>query len=49
MKKKASEMSMYEMVMAGLENSIAHFQGKKSLVTKRVTVPPRPKHTKKAE
>lgn len=43
MKKKASEMSVYEMVMAGLEDSIAYSKGEKmSLVTTRVPAPPPP-------
>lgn len=41
MKKKASDMSVYEMVMAGLKDSIAYSKGEKmSLVTTRVPAPP---------
>ncbi|MCC6489679.1 MAG: helix-turn-helix domain-containing protein [Candidatus Hydrogenedentes bacterium] len=47
MKKKASEMSVFEMVMAGLEDSIAFSNGKKlSLVTVRVPAPPPPMDAK---
>lgn len=43
MKKKASDMNVFEMVMAGLEDSIAYSKGKKkSLVTTRVPAPPPP-------
>lgn len=48
MKKKASGMSVYEMVMAGLEDSIAYSKGEKmSLVTTRVPAPPPPMDAKK--
>jgi putative transcriptional regulator len=48
MKKKASEMSVYEMVMAGLGDSIAYSKGEKlSLVTARVPAPPPPMDAKK--
>lgn len=42
MKKTASEMSVYDMVMAGLEDSIAFSKGTKPLVTTRVPAPPPP-------
>lgn len=43
MKKKAAEMTVFEMTMAGLEDSIAYSEGKKkSLITTRVPAPPPP-------
>ena len=43
MKKKAPDMSVFDMVMAGLENSIAFSKGEKmSLVTVQVPAPPPP-------
>ena len=43
MKKKACEMSIYEMIMAGLEDSIAYSRGEKmSLVTTQVPTPTPP-------
>ena len=43
MKKKPSQMSLYEMVTAGLEDSIAYSKGEKlSLVTTRLPSPPPP-------
>jgi len=48
MKKKASEMSVFEMVMAGLHDSIAYSKGEKlSLVTTRVPAPPPPMNARK--
>lgn len=48
MKKKASDMNVFEMVMAGLEDSIAYSKGKKmSLVTTRVPAPPPPMDARK--
>lgn len=48
MKKKASEMSVFEMTMAGLEDSIAYSRGEKmSLVTTRIPAPPPPMDAKK--
>lgn len=41
MKKKASEMSVFDMVMEGLEDSVAYSNGEKtSLVTTRLPAPP---------
>ena len=43
MRKKASDMSIFEMVKTGLEDSIAYSRGEKmSLVTARVPAPPPP-------
>ncbi len=39
MEKKASEMSVFEMIVAGLEDSIAFSKGEKILVTTPVDVP----------
>ena len=39
MEKKAADMSVFEMVVAGLEDSIAFSQGEKDLVTTLVDVP----------
>ena len=48
MKKKASEMGVFEMVMAGLKDSIAYSKGEKmSLVTTRVPAPPPPMDAQK--
>jgi len=48
MKKKASEMSVFEMTKAGLRDSIAFSKGKKmSLETTRVPAPPPPMDAKK--
>ena len=49
MKKKASVVSVCEMVMAGLNDSIAYSKAKKSsLVTTRIPVSSHPKGAKKA-
>lgn len=43
MKKKASDMSVFDMVMSGLEDSIAFSKGEKmSLVTVQLPAPPPP-------
>jgi putative transcriptional regulator len=43
MKKKAAEMTVFEMTMAGLEDSIAYSGGEnRSLVTNRIPAPPPP-------
>ncbi len=48
MRKKASEMCVFEMVEAGLEDSIAYSRGeKKSLVTTRLPTPPPPMDARK--
>lgn len=48
MRKKAATMSVFEMVMAGLEDSIAYSKGeKKSLVTTHIPAPPPPMDAKK--
>ena len=48
MKKKAVDMSVFDMVMAGLEDSIAYSKGeKRSLVTTRLPAPPPPMDAKK--
>lgn len=48
MKKKASDMTVFEMVMAGLEDSIAYSKGEKmSLLTTRVPAPPPPMDARK--
>ena len=48
MKRKASHMTVFEMVMAGLEDSIAYSKGEKmSLLTTRVPAPPPPMDARK--
>lgn len=48
MRKKASDMSIFEMVKTGLEDSIAYSRGEKmSLVTARVPAPPPPMDAKR--
>ncbi len=48
MKKKASDMSVFDMVMEGLEDSIAYSKGeKRSLVTTQVPAPPPPMDARK--
>jgi putative transcriptional regulator len=47
-KKKTAEMGVFDMVMAGLEDSIAYSRGyKKSLVTTRIPAPPPPMDARK--
>jgi len=47
-RKKASEISVFEMMKAGLEDSIAYSKGKKmSLATTRVPAPPPPMDAKR--
>ena len=40
MSKKAARMSVFEQIIAGLEDSIAHSQGKLTLVTRVVSAAP---------
>ncbi len=48
MKKPSSEMSVFDMVMAGLKDSIAYSKGEKmSLVTTRLPAPPPPMDARK--
>lgn len=39
MKKKASEMTVFEQIKTGLEDAVAHARGELSLVTRRVYAP----------
>ncbi len=48
MKKKAADMSVFDMVVAGLEDSLAFSEGKKkSLITTHMPAPPPPMNARK--
>jgi putative transcriptional regulator len=48
MKKKTSEMGVFEMILAGLDDSIAYSKGeKRSLVATRIPTPPPPMDAQK--